>query len=580
MSYLKVILLLLFLAPFYLTAQDQAVIDSLTNELSGKSDKEKSYIYAKLRAKYYNRDIKKSKEYLDLEILHANLSKDKLAILSSKTHLSNFYYATSNLDSAKVILNELFEEPMLVEDSIKYAKLLHLMSAINAEQGDFDKAIKNELESIRIKEEKGGRPLDLADGYYFVGNIEGYLRNYEKSNGYYEKARAIYKKEGDSEFEMNMVMLMGLNDMETGYVEKARTAFLTSTDYYRENNLPNDLARGLSHLGTAELLLDNIELAINYYNEGLDIANANGDFGVSAELTQRLSDVHSQKGDYKKSIEYLNQTIEPYMAKGDKESLSRTYKLLSLNYKNLKQYDKAFDFLELHIELQDSILGLEKQNAINALEIEYETEKKEQEIEMLQIKDENNQLQKRGLLIGLLSFIGIAGLFLYSLRQRLKNVKIAKEKAQQELEFNQKELDLKKQELMAFALQLAHKNEVLETIKLDLNNYKAETENKKTIQSVVNNIDINQNDDNVWEEFRKKFLLVHKGFEDKILNQFTDLTKSELKLCSLLKMNLSSKEIANILNISSEGIKKARYRLRKKLNLESNESLQEFILKY
>ncbi|MGB5236435.1 MAG: LuxR C-terminal-related transcriptional regulator, partial [Flavobacteriaceae bacterium] len=57
-----------------------------------------------------------------------------------------------------------------------------------------------------------------------------------------------------------------------------------------------------------------------------------------------------------------------------------------------------------------------------------------------------------------------------------------------------------------------------------------------------------------------------------------EITKNELRLMALLKMNLSSKEIATILNISSEGIKKARYRLRKKLDISSEESLQEMVL--
>jgi DNA-binding CsgD family transcriptional regulator len=60
--------------------------------------------------------------------------------------------------------------------------------------------------------------------------------------------------------------------------------------------------------------------------------------------------------------------------------------------------------------------------------------------------------------------------------------------------------------------------------------------------------------------------------------RFPDITANELRLLALLKMNLSSKEIANILNISQEGIKKARYRLRKKLNIATEDSLQDLVL--
>jgi DNA-binding CsgD family transcriptional regulator len=71
---------------------------------------------------------------------------------------------------------------------------------------------------------------------------------------------------------------------------------------------------------------------------------------------------------------------------------------------------------------------------------------------------------------------------------------------------------------------------------------------------------------------------VHKDFNSKVMRNYPDVTNNDLRLMSLLKMNLSSKEIANILNISIDGVKKARYRLRKKLNLSTEDSLQELVI--
>jgi DNA-binding CsgD family transcriptional regulator len=62
------------------------------------------------------------------------------------------------------------------------------------------------------------------------------------------------------------------------------------------------------------------------------------------------------------------------------------------------------------------------------------------------------------------------------------------------------------------------------------------------------------------------------------MRSYPEVSNNDLRLMSLLKMNLSSKEIANILNISVEGVKKARYRLRKKLNLNTEESQQELVI--
>ena len=170
----------------------------------------------------------------------------------------------------------------------------------------------------------------------------------------------------------------------------------------------------------------------------------------------------------------------------------------------------------------------------------------------------------------------ILGSALYALRQRLLKNQLAKEKAIQSLAFSEKKLTFKKQELTAFALQLAHKNNVLEDLQIRVENL--DSEKSREVQRIVNAIELNKNDDESWEEFRRRFATVHPDFENHIQRQFPNITANEMRLMSLMKMNLGNKEIANILNISGNGIKKARYRLRKKLNLQTEDSLEATII--
>jgi DNA-binding CsgD family transcriptional regulator len=73
---------------------------------------------------------------------------------------------------------------------------------------------------------------------------------------------------------------------------------------------------------------------------------------------------------------------------------------------------------------------------------------------------------------------------------------------------------------------------------------------------------------------------VHGDFMSRFKSRFPDLSPQEIKLSAYLRMNLSSKEIANLMNITIRGVEIARYRLRKKIQLERSENLQEFILKF
>lgn len=127
-------------------------------------------------------------------------------------------------------------------------------------------------------------------------------------------------------------------------------------------------------------------------------------------------------------------------------------------------------------------------------------------------------------------------------------------------------------------MHLAHKNEVLLDLKSQLEELKTDSKNARQYQKIINNINLDINNDSNWEQFRSYFEDVHKDFNSKVMRYYPDLSNNDLRLMSLLKMNLSSKEIANILNISVEGVKKARYRLRKKLNLNTEESLQELVI--
>jgi DNA-binding CsgD family transcriptional regulator len=83
--------------------------------------------------------------------------------------------------------------------------------------------------------------------------------------------------------------------------------------------------------------------------------------------------------------------------------------------------------------------------------------------------------------------------------------------------------------------------------------------------------------DKDWDGFRLHFEKVNNGFFEKIQSQYPSLSAKDLKLCALMKLNLETKEIASILDISPESVKVARHRLRKKFDLPTDQSLHAFL---
>lgn len=80
-----------------------------------------------------------------------------------------------------------------------------------------------------------------------------------------------------------------------------------------------------------------------------------------------------------------------------------------------------------------------------------------------------------------------------------------------------------------------------------------------------------------WEKFRQTFEMAHPEFYHSLKQLFPDLTPNEMKLCALLRLNFNTKELASILNITTKSANKARFRLRKKLNL-SDENFNEYLI--
>lgn len=145
------------------------------------------------------------------------------------------------------------------------------------------------------------------------------------------------------------------------------------------------------------------------------------------------------------------------------------------------------------------------------------------------------------------------------------------------------ELGHKSQEMANLLMNFARKNEALLEIKEELTQISAKLKvggNKESLKMVLllnNKIESNMQSDELLKRFEEQFDLVHNNFIDCLRSNYADLTQNELLMCAYLKMNLCTKEIAPLLNISVRGVETMRYRIRKKFELNRESSLTEFL---
>lgn len=139
------------------------------------------------------------------------------------------------------------------------------------------------------------------------------------------------------------------------------------------------------------------------------------------------------------------------------------------------------------------------------------------------------------------------------------------------------EFDAKNKELAVSTMSLIKKDELLSLIKEDLKK-SSEESNNRSIKSVISTITKNISQEDTWNVFKEAFDTADKDFLKKIKQAHPSLTPNDLRLCAYLRLNLSSKEIAPLLNISVRSIEIKRYRLRKKMDLPHEKGLVEYIL--
>ena len=175
------------------------------------------------------------------------------------------------------------------------------------------------------------------------------------------------------------------------------------------------------------------------------------------------------------------------------------------------------------------------------------------------------------------------------LREQQAEFQIKEEKRRKELaelRNNQLEVELKHKssELADSIMNLVRKNDMIQEIDAlmeELSDTVKHEDRKsivtKKISDIRRGIHMNINVDDNWEKFIENFNMVYDNFMKELTSRYPDLKKNDLKLCAYLRMGLSSKEMASLLNTSVRSIETARYRLRHKLNLDQGDNLTSFI---
>ena len=230
--------------------------------------------------------------------------------------------------------------------------------------------------------------------------------------------------------------------------------------------------------------------------------------------------------------------------------------------------------------LSDSLLSIAKQKAIATLKTRYETERKEMENVLLKKAIEVERTRVWLLWIGVIlmsSIFAFSLLLFYQRNQRVKDQKLLAEEKSIRMEQEKRN---KEQQLVFQSLVQADLIQINRSVKEKLFPFKLKLPRKSQqdeFEQVLYGLTRDAGKDPL-AEFELLFTQLHASFYDNILRICPDLTKTELNVCAMIRLNLSTKDIARLTNINVNSIEMTRYHIRKKVKMEQGENLAAFLM--
>lgn len=471
----------------------------------------------------------------------------------------------------------------------------------------------------------------LGVSYWTIGQPKLALENLTSG-------QAIYEEIGDLEGAANCLMNSGMVYADIGDLDKALDIYDRSIEKFTQLDLNRRIATTFTKIGSVLIqknqlpeAKDYLTNALNMHSEdgyGYGISEAHNRLGIlslmqgelelaehhirtSMELGEEVNDEDGLisnliqfgkllrlEGKFEASEAHLKVALEKARNKQLKRYELGAYKELKLLKKQEGKLEESLTYYDTFLALKDSIYNTDKSKQIAAMEFGNELANKEKEIALLREKERANQIINLSLSLGGLGLSIIAFLAFKNHKQRTRRkqeildrkqellasreelAKTALENAHLKQKELKQQIDFKNKELTSYTLNFAQKNELLQELQNKIATAKNATpsEQAKLLDELNRSIRQSVNIDRDWEDFKRHFEEVHTDFNRKLKAKHPDLSANDLKICSLTRLNLNVKETASMLGISPESAKTARYRLRKKLDLQPEDELLSYFL--
>ncbi len=528
-----------------------------------KNEKEEAQTLRRLASVFLNTDPVEAQKHVDRAYSLAHEINFDEEIFQTTVLIAEISSKQSNYEKAieYALISENLAEKS--KDKQKIAQVKVMMANVYLVLSDLDKALELFFESLKIFEsiESKKGVMVAMNG---IGIVYHEQQNAEKANEYFTKCYEMSKEMGDYvTLEASISNLASTYSMSELY-QKSIRYYLEALELNREHSGSKFWeCTTLNNLGASYQNSGAYDISFEYFVKAIKLAERLEDIELITACKVNLARHYFKVKAYDSCILYAQKTFD----------ISEKYKfplhqiesadLLHESFNELKNKDKAYHYSVVYSQLKDSFNIEETIRKTTQIELQYKIEKD------LQVQELANQKKKSFQIIIGVIFIALFFIVIVVLiarhRMAIKNINLEKEKTENQLELRNKELALN-------VMTLLKKNDMLTTISkelYDVKNNALKSETKDAINKIAKKIK-KSSEGELWKEFELRFKEVHSDFYDNLLEKHPAISPGELRLCALLRLNMSTKEIAELTGQSTQTLEKARYRIRKKLELSNS----------
>lgn len=546
---------------------------------------------------YFRQHQTDSAELIYTKLKNAASKNKHLKYLSmSLNNLGSCNNANGNYTQAISFYRRAIDVKRQIKDTLGVARGLKNLGSNLIKFGDFDNGLKYLLEAkdlrIKLKDTAG-----VATALNSIGVLYKKQNDLDNALLYFEEALKTSKLLKNDKALVSPYSSLGTVYEAKEDYHKALAYYEKGLEYSEAANFKFGMALTLLNSGNVLLKMEAYKKAKTRLLRGYEMAKEIKREYFITEALQKLGWCYFKEGNIGRAIDYTKKSIIKAEEKGDLPILKDSYNKLAIIYESQQKHKEALSLWKKHHAVKDSLFNEEHirnsaeiqtkhRMAQEQLKHDNEIALKENQVKLLKKEEELKSKTIWGLsfsifLVALLSF-----LVWKNQRQKLilnhneKTISESKLKnATLEKEHLALEIEMKSKELNAFALNILQRIEFIDKLRDSIKSLKKEGSNLGNEKLEL--IDMKLRETQSFEQDKELFKMKLDQEQDTFLRRmkvkYPDLTKDEIRLAALLKIDFSSKEVATILNIEPKSVDMKRYRLRKKMGLDKEINLNDFL---